>query len=54
VKPLFNDLSSSETPVAMVFPVLIGYTDTYGFRWRKVTQTIHRHHISQRSNRLAA
>jgi hypothetical protein len=54
VKQLFNNLSSQKTPVAVLFPFPMGYTDTYCFRWRKVTQTIHLHHISQRSDRLAA
>lgn len=54
VKQLFNDLSPAGTPVAVVCPAPIGYTDTYSFRWRKVTQTIHLHHFPHRSNRLAA
>lgn len=54
VKPLLNDSSSPGTPVAVVCPTPIGCTDTYGFRWRKVTQTIHPHHFPHRSDRLAA
>ena len=54
VKQLFNDSSSPGTPVAVVYPAPIGYTDTYSFRWREVTQTIHLHHFPHRSNRLAA
>ena len=54
VKPLLNDSSFPGTPVAVVCPTPIGCTDTYGFRWRKVTQTIHPHHFSHRSDRLAA
>ena len=54
VKQLFNDSSSPGTPVAVVWPAPIGYTDIYSFRWRKVTQTIHLHHFPHRSNRLAA
>jgi hypothetical protein len=54
VKQLFNDSSSPGTPVAVVFPVPIGYTDTYSFRWRKVAQKIHLRHFPHRSDRLAA
>ena len=54
VKPLLNDSSLPGTLVAVVCPTPIGCTDTYGFRWRKVTQTIHPHHFSHRSDRLAA
>jgi hypothetical protein len=54
VKPLLNEPSSPGTPVAVVCPTPIGYTDTYSFRWRKVTQTIHLHHFPHRSDRLAA
>jgi len=54
VKQLFNDWSSPGTTVAVVCPAPIGYTDTYSFRWRKVSQTIHLHHFSHRSDRLAA
>ena len=54
VKQLFNDSSSPGTPVAVVCPAPIGYTDIYSFRCREVTQTIHLHHFPHRSNRLAA
>lgn len=54
VKPLRNDSSFPGTPVAVVCPTPIGCNDTYGFRWRKVTQTNHPHHFSHRSDRLAA
>ncbi len=54
VKHLFNDPSSAGTPVAVVCSAPIGYTDTYSFRWRKVSQTIHLHNFPHRSNRLAA
>jgi hypothetical protein len=54
VKQLFNDSSSPGTPVAVVCPTPIGYTDIYSFRWRKVTQTIHLHHFPHRSNQSAA
>jgi hypothetical protein len=53
-KPLFNDSSSIGTPVAVVCPKTIGYTDTYSFRWRRVAQKIHLRHYPQRSDRLAA
>ncbi len=53
VKQLFNDSSSPGTPVAVVYPAPIGDTDTYGFRWSIVTQTIHLHHFPHRSNPLA-
>ena len=54
VKPLFNDSSLPGKSVAVVCPTPIGCTDTCGFRWRKVTQTIHPHHFSDQSDRLAA
>jgi len=54
VKQLFSDSSSAGSLVAVVCPAPIGYTDTYSFRWRKVTQTIHLHHFPHRSDRLAA
>ena len=41
-RPLFNDSSSPGTSVPVVCPTPIGYTDTYSFQWRKVTQKIHR------------
>jgi hypothetical protein len=54
VKPLFNDSSPTATPVTVVCPTHIGYTDTYSFRWRKVAQTIHLRHFPHRFDRLAA
>jgi hypothetical protein len=53
-KQLCNDLSSPQTPVAVVLPVPIGDTDTYCLRWRKAAQKIYLHHISHRFDRLAA
>ena len=54
VKPPLIDSSSTATLVAVVCPTPSGYTDTYSFRWRKVTQKIHLHHFPHRFDRLAA
>ena len=54
VKTLLIDSSSTVTPIAVVCPTPIGYTDTYCFRWRKDTQTIHLHHFPHGFDRLAA
>jgi hypothetical protein len=54
VKPPLIDSLSTATPVAVVCPTPSGYTDTYSFRWRKITQTIHLHHFPHRFDRLAA
>ena len=54
VNSLLIDSSSVATPVTVVCPTPSGYTDTYSFRWRNVTQTIDLHYFPHRFDRLAA